>query len=379
MFNETVIRDTRAVVDLDRIRESVSGIRKLVGDGVEIMAVVKADGYGHGAVRVAKKALRSGAESLAVAYPEEGAELRDNGITAPVLVLGLTSPKIKGAMEKVVGCGLTQTVADTELPRALNAATPEGKRVPVHIKVDTGMGRIGIGIEDVIEYILFLKGLKKIEIEGIYTHFPSSDEADKGFTKRQIEAFLRLLKELKGMGIDIPKAHMANSGGILAHPKSHLTSVRAGIMLYGLYPSGEVERSIPLTPAMSFITRVRYLKKVPKGTTISYGRSFVTERETAVATLPVGYADGYLRILSNRRHVLVGGKQAPIIGRVCMDMTMVDVTDISGVEVGDEVVLFGRQGESEIHIDQMAEWLNTINYEVTCIVGKRVPRVYINE
>ncbi len=379
MFNETVIRDTRAVVDLDRIRQSVSGIRKLVGNGVEIMAVVKADGYGHGAVRVAKKALRSGADSLAVAYPEEGAELRENAITAPVLLLGLTPPEIKGAVEKVVGCGLTQTVADAELPRALNAASPDGKRIPVHINVDTGMGRIGIGIEDVIEYISFLKSLKNIEIEGIYTHFPSSDEADKEFTRRQVDAFLGLLKELKGRGIDIPKAHMANSGGILAHRQSYLTTVRAGIMLYGLYPSGEVERSVPLTPAMSFVTKVRYVKRVPRGAPISYGRTYVTERETTVATLPVGYADGYPRILSNKRHVLVGGKPAPIIGRVCMDMTMVDVTDIPGVEVGDEVVLFGRQGESEIHIDRMAEWLDTINYEVTCIVGKRVPRVYINE
>jgi alanine racemase len=213
--------------------------------------------------------------------------------------------------------------------------------------------------------------IARLELNGAVVLRPLSDS--------QIEAFLDLLKELRGRGIDIPKAHMANSGGILAYPESYLTIVRAGIMLYGLYPSGEVEKSIPLTPAMSFVTRVRYLKRVPKGIPISYGRTFVTERETAVATLPVGYADGYPRILSNRRHVLVRGKEAPIIGRVCMDMTMVDVTDIPGVKVGDEAVLFGLQGESEIHIDRMAEWLNTINYEVTCIVGKRVPRVYINE
>lgn len=378
MFNENVIRDTRAVVDLDRIRESVSGIRELVGENVEIMAVVKADGYGHGAVRVAKKALKSGAESLAVAYAEEGAELRENGVTAPILVLGLTPPEVSGAVEKVVGFGLTQTVVGTELPRALNAASPDGKKVPVHIKVDTGMGRIGVNPEDIIEYISFLKNLKNIDIEGIYTHFPSADEADKRFTKNQIDIFLDLLRELKVNGIDIPKAHMANSGGILAHRKSYLTTVRAGIMLYGLYPSGEVERSIPLTPAMSFVTRIRFLKSVPMGIPISYGRTFVAKRETTVATLPVGYADGYPRILSNKRHVLVRGKPAPIIGRICMDMTMVDVTDIPGVEVGDEVILFGRQGQNEISVDEMAEWLNTINYEVTCIVGKRVPRVYIN-
>jgi alanine racemase len=379
MFNETVIRDTRAVIDLDCIGRSVSGARDLVGDTVEIIAVVKADGYGHGAVRVAKKALRSGADSLAVAYPEEGAELRECGVTVPVLVLGLTPPEVKGALEKVVESDLTQTVAEKELPVALNAMCPKGKKIPVHIKVDTGMGRIGVRPEDVVEYISFLKGLTRIEIEGIYTHFPSADEADKEFTNNQIKVFMDLLDELKGRGIEIPKVHMANSGGVLAHPESYLTAVRLGISLYGLYPSGEVQRSISLTPAMSFHTRVRYLKRVPRGTSISYGRTFVTKRETAVATLPVGYADGYPRILSNRGHVLVGGVEAPIIGRVCMDMTMVDVTDVPGVEVNDEVVLFGRQGKSEIHIDKMAEWLNTINYEVTCIVGKRVPRVYINE
>jgi alanine racemase len=383
MFIEEVIRDTRAVVDLDCVREAMSGIRGLVGEDVEIMAIVKADGYGHGAVKVANAAIKSGAGSLGVAYPQEGAELRENNIDIPILVLGLTPPDDSGAIETVIKHGLTQTISDTELPKALNA---KSKKVPVHVKVDTGMGRIGIKPDDVLEFLSFLDGLKNIKVEGIYTHFPSADEADTQFTKRQIDIFLDLIKQLKSSGISIPKTHMANSGGILAHPNSHLTTVRAGIILYGLYPSKEVEKTIKLTPAMSLVTRIRFIKKIPKGTSISYGRTFITKAEMTVATLPVGYADGYSRILSNVGHVLVRGRPAPILGRVCMDMTIVDVTNIPDAGVGDEVVLFGRQyqnqseiSQSEISTEQMADWLNTINYEVTCIVGKRVPRVYLNE
>ena len=385
MFTEEVIRDTRAVVDLDCVREAMSGIRGLVGKDVEIMAIVKADGYGHGAVKVAKTALQSGAGSLGVAYPQEGAELRKSNIDVPILVLGLTPPDDPGAIDTVIKHGLTQTISDTELPKALNAAASKTKIVTVHVKVDTGMGRIGIKPGDVFEFLSFLDGLKNIEVEGIYTHFPSADEADTQFTNRQIDIFLDLINQLKKNGISIPKTHMANSGGILAHPKSHLTTVRAGIILYGLYPSKEVEKTIKLTPAMSLVTKIRLIKKIPKGTSISYGRTFITKGEMTVATLPVGYADGYPRILSNRGHVLVRGRPAPILGRVCMDMTIVDVTNIPEAAFEDEVILFGQQYKSKeqyqnkISTEQMADWLNTINYEVTCIVGKRVPRVYLNE
>jgi len=389
MFAEKVIRDTRAVVDLNCVREAISGIRGLVGEDVEIMAIVKADGYGHGAVKVANVAIKSGAGSLGVAYPQEGAELRENNIDVPILVLGLTPPDDTGAIDKVIKHGLAQTISNTELPKALNAAAPKTKKIPVHVKVDTGMGRIGINPDNIFEFLSFLDGLKNIKVDGIYTHFPSADEADTTFTERQIDNFLNFLKQLKESGITIPKAHMANSGGILAHPNSHLTTVRAGIILYGLYPSQEIERTIKLTPAMSFVTKIRFIKKIPKGTPISYGRTFTAKGEMTVATLPVGYADGYPRILSNRGHVLVRGRPAPILGRVCMDMTIVDVTNIPEAMVGDEVLLFGRpyqvqsekqiQYQDEISTEMMAEWLNTINYEVTCIVGKRVPRVYLNE
>jgi alanine racemase len=240
------------------------------------------------------------------------------------------------------------------------------------------MGRIGLAPADVPDYISFLQRLPNLVIEGIFTHFPKSDEADPAFTNRQIETFTGLLGELASRGIYIPLRHMANSGGVLAFPRSYLDMVRPGIMIYGLYPSREVRRSIPLSPAMSLVTRIRFLKRVPPGTPISYGGTYVTAADTDVATLPVGYADGYRRLLSNNYEVLVHGTRAPVIGRVCMDMTMIDVTHITGAAVGDEVILMGRQGEAEISTDEMAERLSTINYEITCLVGRRVPRVYIN-
>jgi alanine racemase len=378
VFDETVLRDTRAVVDLGNIAAAIAGIRERVSDGTDVMAVVKADGYGHGAVKVAKTALASGAASLGVAYPQEGAELREAGIDAPILILGLLPLEEERAIEMAVEYRLTPTVCSTEVPRILDSLSPADCPTPIHIKVDTGMGRLGVLPEDLFDYIRFLKTLKHITIEGIFTHFPSSDEANTAFTEKQIERFMALLSELSVRGIDIPKRHAANSGGVLAFPSSHLTMVRPGIMIYGLYPSKEVRRSIELSPAMSLLTRIRYLKRVGPGTPISYGRTHVTKSEALVATLPVGYADGYSRLLSNRGAILVRGNRAPIIGRVCMDMTMADVTHVPGVSIGDEVVLFGRDKDEEISIDEVAELIGTINYEVTCMVSKRVPRVYIN-
>ncbi len=240
------------------------------------------------------------------------------------------------------------------------------------------MGRIGVTPEDTLEYIRFLKRLPGIVVEGIFTHFPRSDEADPSFTDRQITTFTGLIRDLEGARIHVPKRHMANSGGVLGFPDSYLNLVRPGIMIYGLYPSAEVKRTVRISPAMSLVTKIRFLKRVGAGTPISYGGTYVTKSETAVATLPLGYADGYRRLLSNSYEVLVRGQRAPVIGRVCMDMTMVDVTQIEGASVGDEVVLIGRQGDEEISTDDMARRLDTINYEVTCLVGKRVPRVYIN-
>lgn len=378
MFDEHVLRDTRALVDLNAIKGVVRDISASVGEEVAVMAVVKADAYGHGAVKVAHAALTAGASSLAVAYPQEVVELRDAGITENILVMGLLPSDNPDAVDIIVGTGAAQTVADTDAPRILGAAAPVDRPVPVHIKVDTGMGRIGIPPDDVLPYIEFLKTISGIVIEGIFTHFPSADESDPSFTNSQITAFNGLLHTIEESGIHIPLRHMANSAGVLACRNSYVNMVRPGIMLYGLYPSHEVEHSIPLAPALRLVSAVRYLKRVPAGTPISYGRTFVTSRPSIIATLPVGYADGYNRLLSNRGSVLVRGERAPIVGRVCMDMTMIDVTDIEGVAVGDETVLIGRQGSDEISADEMASLLGTINYEVTCAISKRVPRVYID-
>lgn len=379
MFDETILRDTRAIIDLDCVGKSISAIKEKVGGRVDVMAVVKADGYGHGAIKAARKALKSGASSLAVAYPQEGIELRQAKIDAPILVMGLTPAAVPGALESVVKNTLSQAVAERDAPAALSALASPSSPAAVHIKVDTGMGRIGIRPDEVVEYAEFLKKLPNLVIEGIFTHFPSSDESDRSFTDRQIEIFGEIIASLENRGIKIPKRHMANSGGILGFPSSYFNLVRPGIMMYGLYPSSEAVRSIPLFSAMSLVTRICFLKEVLPGTPISYGRTFITERKSLIATLPLGYADGYPRFLSNRGEVLVRGKRARVVGRVCMDMAMIDVTDIPGVAVGDDVTLFGKEGGEEISIDEFAGMLGTINYEVTCMVGKRVPRVYLNE
>jgi alanine racemase len=326
-------------------------------------------------VPVAKTALKSGASRLAVAYAQEAVELREAGIASPLLILGIAPPEGVGP---VVKYDLAQAVADPETPRALSAAAPTDRPARVHIKVDTGMGRIGIAPGDVLQYARFLRTLPHIEIEGIFTHFPRADEVDRTFTEGQIRRFTTLLSDLDHAGIRIPSRHMANSAGVLAFPGSYLNLVRPGIMIYGLYPSAEVARTIPLRGAMSLVTKIRFIKRVGPGTPVSYGGTHVTTADTVVATLPVGYADGYRRLLSNNYEVLVRGVRAPVVGRVCMDMTMIDVTHVPDAMVGDEVVLMGRQGEAEISTDEMAESLQTINYEITCLVGKRVPRVYIN-
>jgi len=379
MFDEHVLRDTRAHVSLDNIKSVVRNIVKATGDDVSVMAVVKADAYGHGAVKVARAALASGASSLAVAYPQEAVELRGCGIDAHTLVMGLLPSNSPDAVDALIATGAAQAVADLDTPRILGARAPSERPVPVHIKVDTGMGRIGIPPEETLSYIEALRTIPGIIIEGIFTHFPSADEADLSFTERQIAAFTELLQILKGSGIDIPLRHMANSAGILACKDSYVNMVRPGIMLYGLYPSSDVEKSIPLSPALRWTSAVRFLKSVPPGTPISYGRTFVTSRPSVIATLPVGYADGFNRLLSNKGSVLVKGRRAPIVGRVCMDMTMIDVTDIPGVSVNDEVVLIGSQGDDGITADEMATLLGTINYEVTCAISKRVPRIYIED
>jgi alanine racemase len=337
------------------------------------MAVVKADAYGHGAVPVSRAALRSGSTCLGVSSPEEGGELREAGMDIPILVLGLIQPE---AAYKSVVLKLEQTICSLELAAALDQESRKAStRIHVHVKVDTGMGRIGVLPENALAFVRRVRQFKNLNLTGIFSHFSSADDADKTFATRQLEIFNGVVREIEAAGIHIPKKHIANSAAILDLPQSYLDLVRPGIMLYGLYPSPHVSRSIKLRPAMTLRTKVSYVKSVPARTPISYGRTFFTQKETRVATLPVGYGDGYSRLLSNRGTVLIKGQRAPLIGRVCMDMCLADVSGIKNVRVGDEVILFGEN----LSADEVAQNMGTINYEVVCGVGKRVPRVYVEE
>ncbi|MHB8155871.1 MAG: alanine racemase [Desulfocucumaceae bacterium] len=368
-----------AEIDLGALAGNVREIRRVTPAGTEVMAVVKADAYGHGSVEVSKAALSNGASRLAVARTAEGAELRRAGISAPILVLGYTPAAL---IREVAENHMEQTVYGYEYAREINnQACRLGVRVGIHIKVDTGMGRIGVvaGSDSGMAEIKKIVALPCLEVVGIYTHFASADSADKSFALDQLNSFLKLLGDLSREGIEFPLKHCANSAAILDLPQSSLNLVRAGIILYGLYPSVEVDSlAVKLRPVMSFRARVAQVKRVPAGFSVSYGCTYVTERETVIATLSVGYADGYSRLLSNTGQVLVKGRRAPVIGRVCMDQCMIDVGDVAGVLPGDEVVLFGSQGEEILPVEEVAERIGTINYEVVCMVSGRVPRVYKN-
>jgi alanine racemase len=363
-------------VDLSRIAHNMSEIRRLVKEPCELMAVVKADGYGHGALAVAHTVLGAGASRLAVAIPEEGIALREGGISAPILVLGSILP---GQAEGVVRHLLTATVFDLALARALSAeAARQGKNVPVHLKVDTGMGRIGLFPDDIVPFINQVMRLPHLVIEGVYTHFATADAADKTYARQQLELFEEVLKKIKDAGISIPLRHAANSAAILNLPESHLDMVRPGIILYGINPLGEKPPSINLEPALSWKAKIVYVKQVPGGTCISYGRTHITQGSACIATLPLGYADGLSRALSNRGEVLIRGQRAPIVGRVCMDQCMVDISRIEGMQIGDEAVLIGSQGKERLSAEEMARIIGTIGYEIVCNIGQRVPRVYVS-
>lgn len=370
-IQQNIERATRAIVNLGAISHNIAEIRKKIGNQRNLMAVVKADGYGHGAVEVSRVALRSGADCLGVAIPEEGQQLREAGIEVPILVVGLIQPE---EAYKIVKFRLAQAVASVELLEALDyEANKASTQVNVHVKVDTGMGRIGIKPEDVVSFVRKVNTFKNLNLEGVFSHLSSADEKDKAFSEHQLRLFERVINELHSAGFNVPKKHIANSAAVLDLPQSYYDMVRPGIMIYGLYPSKEVSHSIELKPAMTFKTKVSAVKVVPLGTAVSYGGTFITKKRTTVATLPAGYADGYSRLLSNRGEVLIKGQRVPVIGTVCMDMCMVDASSVEDVRPGDEVILFGEG----LHVDELAAKLGTINYEVVCAVSKRVPRIYV--
>lgn len=370
-------RPTWVEIDLNALRHNLLAIKKRVGPQIKILGIVKADAYGHGDYEVSRVLLDNGVEMLGIAILEEGIQLRDKGIKAPLLLLGGI---FEEQIDTVIQYGLTPTVYDLKLAEVLSKrAYYFNTTTKVHVYVDTGMGSIGVKYDKAIEFIKVVKNLKNLLIDGIYTHCSSSDEKDSAFTNLQIKRFRDVLTALDSMNARIPLRHMANSGAILGYPEAYFTMVRPGLSLYGLYPSEDVSRDIGIRPVMSFKTRVIHFKEMDTGDVVGYGRGYSIIKPTRVATLPLGYDDGYNRLLSNQGEVLIRGKKAFVIGRVCMDQCFVDVTNIKDVSVGDEVVLYGRQGQETIPIESIAKQLNTIPYEVTCSISKRVPRIYTNK
>jgi alanine racemase len=372
--HEFISRPTWTEIDLDAIAYNYRVIRSRLSKGTSVLAVVKANAYGYGMVEVARRLEKENISYLGVACVDEGITLRKAKVKTPILVLSSVLPK---EAEAAVYYDLTLTVCNKTLASAIDkVARKFGKQALAHVKVDTGMGRLGVWHDEADNLIEDLLGFDNITIEGIFTHFASADEEDVHYTVKQIENFKRLAAEMEIRGLEIQYVHAANSAGAMLYKDSHFNMVRPGLMLYGLYPSARIARTVKLKPALSLKTTVIYLKNTPPGRFISYGRTHMTTKETIVATLPIGYADGLNRHLSNRADMIIRGKRVPIIGRICMDHTMVDVTRVKGVKVGDEVTVIGRQGKQEITVEETADLLETIPYEVVCWISSRVPRVY---
>ena len=362
-------------VDLDAVTHNLKTIRRTMGKNSEIMAVVKANAYGHDAIEISRVALENGATWLGVGALEEGIILRKAGIKAPILLLGLIP---KDQVDSLLFYDLVPTVCDLQTVKALSQAAVKYKKIArVHIKIDTGMRRLGIEAGEVLDFIKKIKKMNNIEIEGLYTHFAAAEE-DKNYTELQFAQYKRVVGKLKKEGIHVPLKHAANSAAILDLPYTYLDLVRPGITIYGLLPLPRARRTIKLKPVTKFKTKIIFIKKVSAGESIGYGRAYTTTKETVVATLPVGYADGYPRLLSGKGEVLVRGRRAAIMGRICMDLCMIDVTNIPGAQVGDEVVLWGKQEGEKISVEEIAEKTGTINYEIICMVDKpRVSKVFI--
>ncbi len=364
-------RPVWAEVSLQALRHNYREIKKQLAAGVKLCAVVKANAYGHGAVAAARVAVEEGAEYLAVATLSEGMELRQAGFTTPILVLGLVMPE---DAKDVVDYELTQVVCELSLAEALSReAVRQQKKARIHLKVDTGMGRIGVRPEEIGDLAEKIAKLPNLAIEGMFSHFAMADCRDKGYTQKQLAAFKEAIAAVEGRGVKLAIKHIAESAAILEIPEAHFDMVRAGVIQYGLWPSEEVTHPIDLQPVMSLKAKVVWLKTLHKGESIGYGRQFIAGRECRIATLPIGYADGYIRAYGKEGFVEIHGQKAPIAGRVCMDQVMVDVTDIPNVQIGDVVTLFGSDS---LTIDEVARWGDTINYEVPCLLSARVPRVY---
>ena len=366
-------RPTWAEIDLDTLSRNLGAIRRRIGPR-PILAVVKANAYGHGAAEVARSLETEGVERFGVAIPEEGIELRRAGIRAPILVLGGFAPP---QADLLLQHSLVPAIYRPDQVESLSsAATRRGMTAPAHLKVDTGMGRLGVPVADVPAFLEVFRRAPSIRLMGVFSHLAVADDPADPFTARQIDLFQEAIRALSAARLSPDEVHLANSAAIMDHPPAWLTLVRPGLVLYGYPPSAKVT-PLPVHPVLSLKTRIIYIKEVPPGTTLGYGRTFEARRSTRVASLALGYDDGLPRLVSNRGHVLVRGRRAPVVGRVSMDVTTVDVTDVPGAALGDLVTIIGVCGHEALGADQVAAWAETISWEVLCGIGSRVPRVYV--
>lgn len=365
-----------AEINLDNICENIKRTREIIQSDTKIMAIIKADGYGHGALPIAK-ALEPLVDAYGISIVEEGIELRDAGITKPILVLGYAPEQL---YDSLLQYDIMPAVCDYAMAEKMSAKAVElGKTLKVHIKLDTGMSRIGfLPGEESVKRIVAVSKLPNLEIDGVFSHFSKADEVDKTFSKEQLSKFMKMTEAIEAAGVALPVKHISNSAGIIELPEANLNMVRSGISTYGMYPSEDVNKErLPLKPAMSLYAYVTMVKELEAGVPVGYGGTYVTSGKTKVATIPAGYGDGYPRALSNQGRVIIHGQYAPIIGRVCMDQFMVDVTGIDNVRTGDRVVLVGREGDKAITLEEIGNMSASFNYEAACDVGKRIPRVYI--
>ena len=367
-------RGAWAEINLDAVAHNVQMAKANLKPTTKLCAVVKADAYGHGAVRVAQEAARNGADFFAVALLQEGVKLREAGIETPILVLGSMLPEVA---EICVRYDISHAVFDEERLYALNAAALKlHTKAKIHIKIDTGMHRIGVHVRDAGRFAKLAASLPGIYIEGVFSHFATADADDKQYAAYQFERFQEALRLIEAEGVHIPIRHIANSAALTELQEYQLDMVRQGITLYGLHPAHMIDCYKDFEPVMTVKTQVAFVKTLPPGETIGYGRTYTLTRPSVIATVPIGYADGYLRKLAKHGKMIVDGVKVPIIGRICMDQCMIDVTNVHNIDKGDEVIIFGREG---VTVDDLAEWLETINYEVSCVIGKRIPRIYTKD
>jgi len=372
---------TRAVwaeINLDNLANNIREVRKVTNPKTKISAVIKADGYGHGAVAIAQTLLENGADRFAVATLSEALQLRKEFKETQIMVLGYTPEHLA---QEIIQNNIIQTIYSLEQAQEFSKVAKQlNKNIVVHIKIDSGMNRLGmLCSEDTVNTVLQINKLDNLLIEGIYTHFAAADELDKTYTKTQVEKFSKIVEQIEEKGLTIPIKHVSNSAAIIDMPEFNFDMVRAGIMLYGLYPSQSVNHErVNLKEVMCLKAKIAQVKEIEAGSGISYGLTYKCEHKTKIATLPIGYADGYTRMLSNKAKVLVKNKIVPVLGNICMDQCIIDVTNLD-VKMGDEVVLYGGDNKDGISIDSVANLLNTINYEIVCMVDKRVPRIYLKD